>query len=267
MRRLVLGIVLAVGLGATVAGPANANPRVVTCGDTITQPGTWNVRGNCSGAGITIAASDVVLKLNGHRLDGGGNGDGIALDSVSDIRIEGPGRISNYQYGINFAYVDDAHVEHVTVVGSTAQGVALYDSGSNVFKYDAVRGSQYHGFTLNGSNGNLLAEDASTGNGSNGIFLASSSGDRVAYDSLNGNGGDGVDVGTVGNGPANNNTIKHVTANHNGGFGVALESTSSGNAVSYSRAHGNHFEDAVDQTCGANSWSDNSFGSFANGCS
>jgi parallel beta-helix repeat protein len=265
MRRLLLGILLAAALGAVVTGSAGATPTIVTCGDTITQPGTWNVVHNCTGNGITIVAGDVVLRLNGHTLTGTNTTAGITATSVSNVQIEGPGKLYGYIDGIDLAFVNYSRVVDLRIGGSNGHGVALYDSNYNLLTRDVVTGSTFHGMTLNGSDGNVIDYDRSNGNGSVGVFLASSSGNQVAYDTLTGNGDNGLDVGDIGNGPASGNRIEHDTANGNFSYGVLLESSSSDNAVSYTKAHRNGTEDLYDLSC-SNTWSHNEFGSFSRDC-
>ena len=98
---------LAFSVGSAMAAP----PMQVTCGSPITAPGQYVLMGDCMGPGITITASDVHLKLNGHTMTGPGPGDGINVSNVSHVHIEGPGTISSYFYGIVFTTVSDSHLE------------------------------------------------------------------------------------------------------------------------------------------------------------
>jgi hypothetical protein len=68
-----LALVLAGGLGALggLVPPASA-ATTVSCGSTISTAGSYALAADCSGAGVTITASDVTLSLNGHTMTGAG---------------------------------------------------------------------------------------------------------------------------------------------------------------------------------------------------
>src|SRR3989442_1504179 len=99
VKRVSLGILLA-GVLSAIAGVAQAEgpPTAVTCGSAITAPGQYFLAGDCTGAGITITASDVHLKLMGHTMTASLPfiPDGITASNVSNVHIEGPGIITNY---------------------------------------------------------------------------------------------------------------------------------------------------------------------------
>src|SRR5213593_2130526 len=94
---LLVGVVSAIAVAAQAAGP----PTPVTCGSVIAAPGQYFLAGDCMGAGITITASDVHLKLMGHTMTGPG-GNGLLALNVSHVHIEGPGMITGYFEGIRF---------------------------------------------------------------------------------------------------------------------------------------------------------------------
>jgi len=121
-------------LAALSAAPAMADPPTpVTCGNVITAPGEYVLASDCTGLGITIAASDVHLKLNGHTMTGLGiftQVAGILAFSASDVHIEGPGTIQLYTHGIRFDTVTNSHVEQVTCI-HTDTGLLLNPQTTN----------------------------------------------------------------------------------------------------------------------------------------
>jgi len=142
VKHVSLGILLS-GVLSAIAGVAQAAgpPTAVTCGDTITAPGQYFLLGDCSGAGITITASDVHLKLMGHTMTGPDFA-GIQTDNVSHVHIEGPGTITNYTFGILFNVVSDSHVEQVSCIANL-EGLLLASStnthvNNNVFSMNAT---------------------------------------------------------------------------------------------------------------------------------
>jgi parallel beta-helix repeat protein len=130
-----LGGCLLIAAAALCGGQALAKPPTpVTCGSIITAPGEYYLAGDCTGPGITIRASKVHLKLNGHTMDGGPLGrfnDGLTVAGASNVHIEGPGTITNYREGIDFSVVSDSHVEQVTSVKNHDAGLVLRDSTNN----------------------------------------------------------------------------------------------------------------------------------------
>jgi parallel beta-helix repeat protein len=156
MKRVSLLILLTGLLAAVSAGRATAAPPTpVTCGSMITTPGQYVLAGDCTGAGITITASDVHLKLDGHTMTSDSVFDGLVAVNVSHVHIQGPGTIRLYQFGIEFSGVSDSHVEQVTSVNNSNVGFVLFNV-ANIHVNNSV-------FSMNGSGG-LVFSDNSTDN-------------------------------------------------------------------------------------------------------
>jgi len=191
VKHVSLGILLAgvliVSAGQAAAGP----PTGVTCGDTITAPGQYFLLGDCSGAGITITASDVHLKLMGHTMTGSLPlvfFDGVSASNVSHVHIEGPGTITNYNNGINFVGVSDSNVEQVSSTANR-RGLYLFNSttdthvNNNVFSMNVLEG-----MIVDMSSDNHLNNNQSIGNGTYGIDVApGSTGNHVNGNTALGN--------------------------------------------------------------------------------
>lgn len=130
---VVLGVgVLATGLGVSSAVTAHG-PTPVTCGTTITQPGTYVLAGDCaaSGDGILILASKVNLRLNGHTMTGAGRDFfGVGIFSSSKVLVTGPGTISGFASGVTLGNVSDSMVKKVTATGNTLFGIVVENGGS-----------------------------------------------------------------------------------------------------------------------------------------
>jgi hypothetical protein len=127
----VLSLVLAVALGGLgLAGSAaGAPPRGVTCGDTISAPGHYFLIGNCStGFGISINASDVKLKLDGHTMTG--SGCCSLFVHGSRVTVQGPGTITGYDDGI----VVDGNRDKVvgTTVFANGSGISVFGRGNEI---------------------------------------------------------------------------------------------------------------------------------------
>ena len=193
VKHVSLGILLA-GVLSAIAGVALAAgpPTAVTCGDTITAPGQYFLLGDCRGAGITITASDVHLKLAGHTMTGSLPlvFDGVSASNVSHVHIEGPGTITNYNNGINFVRVSDSNVEQVSSTANR-RGLYLFNSttdthvNNNIFSRNALTGV----LVVEVSSDNHLNNNETISNGTYGIGVATgSTGNHVNGDTALGNG-------------------------------------------------------------------------------
>jgi parallel beta-helix repeat protein len=154
MKRLALLILLTGLLAAVSAGRAMAAPPTpVTCGSVITAPGQYVLAGDCTGAGITITASDVHLKLDGHTMTSVSSFfDGLVAGNVSHVHIQGPGTIRFYRSGIVFGGVSDSHVEQVTSVNNQNDGFVLFNV-ANIHVNNSV-------FSMNGRGGLVFSENS-----------------------------------------------------------------------------------------------------------
>jgi hypothetical protein len=174
MKRLAL-LILLTGLFAAVSvGPAMADPPTpVTCGDTITAPGQYFLAGDCGPLGITIAASDVHLKLDGHTMTGSMfGGSGLSVVTVSHVHIEGPGTIRSYAFGIDFNVVSDSHVEQVMSVNNLFDGFIIRNV-TNIHVNNSVfsMNGQIGLFFSNNCTDNHVDNNQTLGNSSIGILL------------------------------------------------------------------------------------------------
>jgi len=185
---LLVGVVSAIACVAQAAGP----PTPVTCGSVIAAPGQYFLAGDCMGAGITITASDVHLKLMGHTMTGSLPFvffDGVSASNVSHVHIEGPGTITNYNNGVNFVGVSDSHVEQVNATANR-RGLYLFNSttdthvNNNVFSMNVLEG-----VIVDLSSDNHLNNNQTIGNGTYGIDVANgSTGNHVNGNTALGNG-------------------------------------------------------------------------------
>ena len=81
--RVGMALMLEGALGV-LGGFASAASAAVSCGSTISTAGSYALGADCSGAGITITASDVTLSLNGHTMTGTGGGEGVLSTTPGD---------------------------------------------------------------------------------------------------------------------------------------------------------------------------------------
>jgi hypothetical protein len=123
---------------------ASAHASHVQCGDVITQDTTLDSDLiDCPGNGITVAASDVSLDLNGHVVAGVGNGAGISVDVQAPGVFAGlevsNGTVAEFLVGVNLEDVADPTVRELTVAKNGATGISGNRSGGVLIVGSAVR--------------------------------------------------------------------------------------------------------------------------------
>jgi len=253
---------------AQSARAADPTP-VTTCGTVISTPGDYQLANdlvNCPQDGIDIVSSNVHLILNGHQISGSGGAAqgnvltyGIAVGigvptGVSNVKINGPGTISNFgQGGVGFEGVSSSSVVGVTSTGNKfgfnvnaafGAGNPSLRSTGNKFNGNTATANAGHGFTLNGADQNTFRGNDSSGNGSvfgaEGFLLFDATGNVVEGNTFDQNSEDGV---------------KAVA-------GIGINNTIRGNS-----AQGNSSFDLEDDNGGcANVWQGNTFGSANQPC-
>lgn len=235
LTRVCVALACAVG-GVAVLAPAASAATTVSCGATIGTPGTYVLAGDCSGAGISISASDVTLKLDGHTMTGLVQSTGILVDdsasAVSGDAIMGPGTITGYSFGVVLG------AGGIGVSGATVSGLTTNDGAFGIVVE----------FNANGSTVNNNTADNMMGSGI-GIL---GSGNTVNNNTADNNAG-GIDIlgsgNTVNNNAANDNTTIGITA-----FGGA-------DTINHNTALGNGAFDLADFNpgCGTDTWRANTF--------
>jgi parallel beta-helix repeat protein len=253
--RLTVGVACAAIGALLVAGSASAITSV-RCGSTIKSPGTYQLTTNCSGAGITIKASHVVLNLKGHTMTGDEGHVGVYALDVSDVRIVGPGTIRNYNHGVLFEGVSSAYVGDLTTKKNFSWGILILDGSSAVTVERVTAASNgKSGVQAVDSTGVLVTRSTLTGNPSAGVtFYLDADDSRVENSTFTGN-----FAGVWSYGDGNEITGNQITG---GAYGIILDDTATNNAVTGNTVTGNSAYDMFDDngpTCGSNTWSGNTF--------
>ena len=221
-----IGFLLALSATSKAAPPT----PISTC-TTINASGHYELVAHLTNFGtcIIITANHVHLKLNGHTITGPFNFadlfSGIQAVGVSHVDIQGPGTITNFGRGLDFAGVDFSDVKGVTATGNFFGFVVNRDfannpnnlSEKNLFREDTATGNTAHGFTLNGASNNHFLNNTASNNGANGILLFDGTSNQVKDNTTDGNGGDGI---SAGGGVSTGHLIKDNTASGNAGSGM-----------------------------------------------
>jgi large repetitive protein len=266
MKRLATLIVAAgVALGLAACQPSGDCGRVLTR-DTTLQADVLN----CPGDGLVIGADGIVLRLNGHTVDGTEAGDsaGVRLAGHDDVVIEGPGRITEFADGVHVANGLRNRVRDVTSTGN-GFGIHLLDAdGNRLVGNDASenRGSgadpppgiPWGGIILERSDGNLVeGNELSQNAGGPGVALLHSSANRVLgnvpagsdnpnillseshRNVLSGNGSTNSNVVAIELQASNDNLVEENVASDNESEGITVGRGSARNIVRFNTAAGN----------------------------
>jgi parallel beta-helix repeat protein len=241
-----------------LAGAKAGAVNIAACPFAISAPGNYVVTANlmCAGNGITIAASNVSVNLNGHIITGSGSGVGVLVSPTSgrlnQVGISGPGLIRTFADGINIFDSDDVQVSLVTVVGNPVgvlgNGANRLTVGSNVI----ARNSSF-GLELVASVNAAVTGNQVVGNNV-GILLIMGSANTVSGNTASGNALSGIEIS------GNTARVSSNITNGNGGSGIVVDAGASGNQIfSNTSSVGNANFDLQDSnaSCDANFWSSN----------
>lgn len=236
---LLLSIIVLMG-AATVATGGVASAAHVTCGSVIIQSTTLDSDvGPCAAGGITVAADNVTLDLNGFRVFGvpalPGDGVGVAVAGRTGVLVTN-GTITDFDAG-------------VAIIGGSANTVSGITARDNISTLAA--GDFGDGIAISDSSHNLIIGNIADHNGpfdGIGVFGATSTGnlieDNLVVDnniasSPTTNQDDGIrlEPGT------NGNTVRNNVVRGSGLDGIAVFANSVNNVVEGNDVDGNGFHD------------------------
>jgi parallel beta-helix repeat protein len=215
MKRSMAGIVAGVLAlrGATLAEEGRLEISQATMPCTITNAGSYILTENVGGVpgtnGITVAANDVTLDLNGFALIGRTNaGSGIAVMQARTNLVIRNGVIRDWgHHGVDGGLAYDSVLSELAVTGNGRSGARL-GPGGRIAGCRAVA-NKTHGFEAGLAN--VVADCASRSNGQHGILMV---GDGTLRDSaLRDNKGCGVRA-------SNTCIIVRCTVRDNGDHGI-----------------------------------------------
>lgn len=276
------GALLAAGLSLIVPGAtgaaADSKLTQATCPIVIAESGDYRLETDlvCPAGvdGIVILASNVRLRLDGHRIIGGelpptcNNSTGIRVGTLpgpmlSGIRVVGPSTIEGFRNGFGAQNTVQSRVMSLTITvecASGSNGIRILPPGGQWrIEENTVRGpaDSTAGIGIGRNvDGNVVVRN----DVSNTISLVGSSGNTIARNVAN-------EGGILVFGASHDNEIHGNTAN-NGPFGLGLDIGATGNDVTGNSAFGNSVFDLLDNNpaCDSNRWEDNQFGTANQAC-
>ena len=213
LRRTLI-VLSAVALSATsmVVGANPAAAAHVTCGQTIVASTTFDSNvGPCS-EGLTIAADNVVLDLNGFTLSGTsgpGEGPGILVDGQTGVTVRN-GTVTQFDSGVAIEggsgnTVTNMDIRNNRGSGLYGEGVLLYrTSGNTVTNNRITNNGQYAGVSILVGTNNRVENNQIVGNNmsptnTSGIRLENegrdaSNGNTIRGNLVQGSGLDGIQI-------------------------------------------------------------------------
>ena len=236
---------------------AEAPPQTLHCGQVITTDVTLtrDLVG-CAGDGLIVAAPDVTINLNQHRIVGGtaantaavrdrgygrlkvvrgtltGFDLGIDFETAGGLVVTGTSVLDSATFGILLVQADGAVVAGNTVRGAIGSGIQVASSNNNLF----VANTLLHngdGFALYQSSHNLIVGNQSSNSGA-GIDLVQSTYNAILRNSTDHE----QDTGILLDDHADHNTITQNEGSANSFAGIAV-GASDGNLISNNRENGN----------------------------
>ncbi len=306
MFRKKWALALLVGL-LSGTGPTNvADAHTRSCGDVITaNEELHNDIGPCHGDGLVVAASNITVDLNGHRIFGKG---GLEVThQAAGVRVLGQrnvtvinGTLQGFYHGIRVSQGSGNRVSRVRVLNNQGgNGIVLENSSDNVVSENVVSGNgRFSGIATfdsvslpAGSARNTITNNVVSLNnfqGAHGISIENGAGHRIHSNQVTGSARDGVSLSP----PVSDTTVSgnRVRGNNRHGINVqngAVRNLVEGNSVTQNAQNGilvagqnnriraNRTEangvfdlrdPNVGDTCGGNVWSGNTFGTASPAC-
>jgi parallel beta-helix repeat protein len=256
---------------------AEVPPKSVTACTTLRAAGSYEIDATLTASGATdciaIAASNVVLNLNGWLIQGGGGAAGVhVLPKAANTYIEGRGTmISGFNEGVEIDGVG-AVAENFTAASNTDAGVYLNNSRQARVANFTTSGN-LDGVRVSSGTDNVVEGVTAHTNSRYGVWLESTSYNSVEGFLVEDNQMAGVYVGCWPTGPqgtkcprkikpSNYNSILDGSAVKNSAgdqaFGIAIDLGNSNNRVSGVTTSFNSESDLVDDNpdCGNSIWID-----------
>jgi parallel beta-helix repeat protein len=216
------------------------------CGGTIADDLTLDHDLTCIGTGITVGASNITIRLDGHTISGPGDAmdaaiSGIVVTGATGVSILGPGTVIGFFAGVRIVGSSDVLIQGLTVSGSHEAGIRLEGSTGVRMAHNEVSGGGHDAFQLRLSHGNLITDNVATATDPTGcaVNLVSSNGNLVKRNSLSDAGTSGIQLTRLGtNPPSSGNNIMENQI-HDSTHGIRLFNGATDNLVRSNTITGN----------------------------
>jgi parallel beta-helix repeat protein len=213
---------------------ASSRAQGVYCGAYVTQNVTLqhDIYG-CVDGGILVGRSGITIDLNGHTINGLGEGDGIAATGVSGVTIKN-GSIVNFEAGLRMTGVTNSRVLDTRLRMNSDASAWVEGSSQNKFRRLTMTENGDGGFRLIASSRNRIAGSTISGASDSGIMLEElSSYNRLVRNNIT-LAGEGIKV----EGGTENRVFRNTTS-WNGGAGIEVAEDSLLTRINENNAHHN----------------------------
>ncbi|MGH3146831.1 MAG: right-handed parallel beta-helix repeat-containing protein, partial [Rubrobacter sp.] len=185
---------------------------------------------NCSGNGLVIGADGITLDLNGHVIDGNGQGSGVLNNGFDSVAITN-GTVQEFDNGVQLNAGTALNiVSSLTLQMHQVAGIGLSnaDNGTdgNVIRTNNVTDNELGILLANGTQGATVRDNSLNSNSRDGIRIENSTGNRVEENLVTGSSTAGVALSGGGS-----NTLIGNTLSANSSGGVTIELASNNNRV------------------------------------
>ena len=178
---------------------------LLACGQVVSGVVELTSNLQCTGDGLIVGKDNTIIRLNGHTITGPGPDSskvGISLGSASNVRIEGPGTIEQFQAGILASGADKAFITQViftdnqialfstgtdglqamqNIITHNQIGFAAHSSKALNLRENLITGNQLAGITLVNTGKSIISTN-NVGESQNGIFIDAQSSDNTIAD-------------------------------------------------------------------------------------
>ncbi len=228
----------------------------VSCGQVLTQSTlVTNDLVDCLGPGLVVGANAITVDLDGHVIDGVGQGIGILNNGFDSVTVTN-GTVQEFDVGVQLNPGTTLNiVSDVVAQSNEIAGIQLNDADDNTVRANTatLNGMGIH--LASGTQDALVTDNDVTSNSTGGIVLEGANGNTITANSLSGNDDAGIGVGTDVL-PANDNQVTANTITTSGGPGIAVIGSSgneiTGNVASQSNGAGISLELANDNVVTGN---------------
>jgi CSLREA domain-containing protein len=183
--------------------PAGIEPTTVSCGQVLTEHTlVGNDLSNCPGEGLVVGASNIVVDLNGHTIDGpnyllenvGGQEEGfpagIRISGRSNVTIRN-GTVQEFGWGVLMSSgTTRSVVDNVDTYRNAMAGIELFDAddgrNGNTVQNSRIADNELGVLIGAESENSLIADNRIEGNLGEQIFIHNSFGHRIEGNTMHG---------------------------------------------------------------------------------